>query len=469
MSTKTIGEQIADLEATRASKATEMEKVVQKSVDEGRSMATDEAEQFDTLEGEVKSLEADLDRLRKLEAIQAKGAKPANVIAKENGSQKLEPDTTKIGVQVKNTEKLAAGIGFARVARCLALARQQHISPVELAKNLYGDEATVSAVTKAAVPAANTQTPAWAGDLINEGGIAFADFVEYLRERSLFGQVSDRLRRLPFDTPVLIQGSGGTAQWVGEGQAKPLTQWSYTRTKLAPLKVAAIAAITKELLNRSGPVADALIRDELARSVGATIDATFIDPDAVAVPNESPGSILNGVPEIPVSSGTTIADIRCDIAAFLTSMSDNNQSLAGSFWVMSERVAIALSLIANEVGAAAFPGITPSGGTFAGLPVFTSNYVDIGNDSSGSLVALIKGDEIFLGDEGGVQVSMSDQASLVMDDAPAHNSTTPTATSVVSMFQTNSVAILVERWLNFQRRRPEAVAWARVGWTACSS
>jgi hypothetical protein len=124
--------------------------------------------------------------------------------------------------------------------------------------------------------------------------------------------------------------------------------------------------------------------------------------------------------------------------------------------------------VANEVGNAAVPGITPTGGTFAGLPVFVSGNVP--NDSTGSVVALVKGDEIFLGDEGGVQVSMSDQASLLMtDDANAnHNSTTPTATSVVSMFQTNSVAFLVERFINFQKRRNAAVAYATVGWTACN-
>jgi hypothetical protein len=39
---------------------------------------------------------------------------------------------------------------------------------------------------------------------------------------------------------------------------------------------------------------------------------------------------------------------------------------------------------------------------------------------------------------------------------------------VVSMFQTNSVAFLVERFINFQKRRNAAVAYATVGWTACN-
>jgi len=120
----------------------------------------------------------------------------------------------------------------------------------------------------------------------------------------------------------------------------------------------------------------------------------------------------------------------------------------------------------NPLGQNAFPGIGFEGGTFMGLPAFVTSYAD--TDSVGSAVALIKADEIFLGDEGGIQVSMSDQASLVMDTAPSMNSTTPTAAQMVSLWQTNSVAFLVERFMNWQRRRSQAVAWGRVGWTACT-
>jgi hypothetical protein len=46
-----------------------------------------------------------------------------------------------------------------------------------------------------------------------------------------------------------------------------------------------------------------------------------------------------------------------------------------------------------------------------------------------------------------------------MDDAPTMDSDTPTGTSVVSMFQTNSVAFRAERTINWKRRRDEAVVY----------
>lgn len=465
--------QIADLQATRKAKADEMKALAEKAAEQGRTMDTGEQEQFDELKAEIGSIDKGISNLRDLDAM-AKAdeadAATAKAVADDDKRTGAVTVTRTVPADAKNTQKIESkdGMGFARYARVKGIAFKEHADPVAVAKSLYpSDEKLAESLTnKAAVPAANTGNAGFAGNLVLDGGAYFADFVEYQRERSVVGQISSRLRQLPFDTQVLIQSTGGSASWVPEGKAKPLTNWSYTKTKLAPLKVAAIAAATEEQLRRSSIAADALIRDELVLAVNAAVDGTFVS-DAAAVSGESPAGIRNGVTPLTLSGTGTIAGIRCDIAAFLNALVTDNLSVAGAFWVMSESTAIKLSLATNEVGAPAFPGITPTGGTLAGLPVFTSQYVAA--ESEGPVVMLIKGDEIFLGDEGGIQVKASDQASLVMDDAPSMNSTTPTGASVVSMFQTNSVAFLVERYINFAKRRAAAVVWAHVDWDQCAS
>lgn len=472
MASKTYAEQIADLQATRKSHTDSMRKLQDTAAEQARTLDAGEQEEFDTAKEAVKTIDKNIANLRELEAIEkdeqndAATAKP--VSQKQRQAEPVQKGVST--VQVKNTEKLEPGIAFARVSRCLALSHIHHKDPVDIAKSMYpGDDNLIAGLTaKAAVSAANTMDATWAGNLINEGGIAFADFVEYLRPRTLLGQISSRLRRLPFDTPVLVQGSAGSASWVKEGAAKPVTEWTYTRAKLAPLKVASIAAATKETLMRASAAADTLLRDELARAVGTTIDTKFISDDA-AVTDESPAGILNGVSALTLAGDGTVAGIRADVAQMLKELVGNNLTVTGAFWVMPETVAIDLSLIVNEVGASAFPGIGPSGGTFAGLPVFTTQYVP--TESAGPVVALMKGDEIFLGDEDGIQVSMSDQASLVMDSAPSatNNSVTSTPSQLVSLWQTNSVAFLVERFLNWQKRRSQAVVWANVNWTSAQA
>jgi HK97 family phage major capsid protein len=463
----TYKKQIEDLQATRKAKAERMKEIQAKATEQSRTLDAGEQEEFDTLKGELSTIDKNVGNLRDLEAMEAADAATAAPVD-DKGQRERTISTNRAPVDVKDTTKLDPGMGFARIARVRALAHINHADPTEVAKQVYpGDETLHKAVNKAAVPAANTISTTWAGNLVLDQGAYFADFVEWTRARSVVGQISDRLRRLPFDTQVLIQGSAGGGKWVKEGDAKPLTQWTYTRTKLAPLKVAAIAAATQEQLARASMAADMLIRDELSRAVNAAVDTTFVS-DAAAVTDESPAGIRNGVSALTLTGDGTVAGIRCDIAQFLKELVGDNLSVSGAFWVMSESTAIDLSMATNEVGNAAFPGVTPTGGTLAGLPVFTSQYV--ADESSGPVVMLIKGDEIFLGDEGGIQVKISDQASLQMDDTPTQSSIgTPTATAVVSMWQTNSVAFMVERFINFSKRRSAAVVWAHVNWDACGS
>lgn len=462
--------QIADLQATRKSLSDRMKEIQSKAAEQSRTLDTGEQEEFDTIKGDIARVDKNIGNLRDLEAMDAADAATAKPVT-DADKRKGAVSTARTHVEVKDTTKLEPGIAFARLARVKALAFTGQAGTrdeLEIAKNVYpGDQRlATSLVQKAPVSAANTQDDEWAANLINDRGAAFADMVEFLRARGLFGQISSRFRNLPFDAPVLIQSTGGNAEWVQEGAAKPLTQWTYTRTKLTPLKVAAIAAATKEMLMRASMAADTLIRDEIARAVNARIDTTLVS-DAAAVSDESPAGLRNGTTPLVLTGDGSIQGIRCDIAAFLKALVADNLSVSGAFWIMSESVAIDLSMAANEVGATAFPGVTPTGGTLAGLPVFTSQYVL--DESEGPVVMLVKGDEIFLGDEGGIQVSVSDQASLQMDTAPTNNSVTPTATQLVSLWQTNSVGFLVERILNWAKRRPESIVWAHVNWNACGS
>ncbi|PZP90512.1 MAG: phage major capsid protein [Variovorax paradoxus] len=460
---KTYAQQVADLKATRTAKAEELNVVARKAVDEGRSMDTGESEQFDTLQSAIKSLDGDIarySRMADIEAAEVASAKPVTTTEKA-GAIAVGGAAERLPVQVKNTEKVEDGIGFARIARIKALSRLDNADPLQVASTLYPDDKELrTSLVKAAVPAANTGNAGWAGNLVLDGGAYFADFVTYLRAKTVLGQIEGRLRRLPFDTPVLVQGSPGSAKWVGEGKSKPVTQWAYTKTKLEPLKVATIAAATKETIRRASVAADALIRDELTLSIGTAIDSTLVGT-AAAVAGVSPAGLRNGVTATVLPGDGSLEGIRLDIATMLKALVGNNLSVAGAFWLMSETTAIDLGGVTNLAGAAAFPGITPEGGTLAGLPAFTSQAIPA------NVVLLIKGDEIFLGDEGGIEVSISDQASIVMDDAPAQDAAAgaPGTTSVVSLWQTNSVGFLVERILNFIKRRPGAVVWATVNWT----
>ncbi|EOC5483486.1 TPA: phage major capsid protein [Pseudomonas aeruginosa] len=469
---KTTAEQIAEFEATRVTKAAEMEAIMAKAAEAGETLDAEQSEQFDTLQAEIAAIDKHIGRLKQMQKAQAANAKP---VTEEAGAQRMANvkalDFKEVQVRAKNTQKLEPGIAFARAAKCLALGHLEHRDAIGIAKSLYdGQDSIIAAtqrlVTKAAVAAATTSDATWAGPLVGDETSVFADFVEYLRPQTILGRFGTNgipsLRRVPFRVPLIGQTSGGDGYWVGEGQAKPLTKFDFERKTLEPLKVANIAVATMEVIRDSSPAADGIIRDQLAAALRERMDIDFIDPAKAAVAGVSPASILNGVAGIP-SSGNTADDVRADIRALFNAFIAANNAPTSGVWLMPATTALALSLMQNPLGQAEFPGISMTGGELFGLPVIVSEYIPTA--SAGAVVALVNASDIYLGDEGGVDLSMSTEASLQMDNAP--DNPTTASTVLVSLWQRNLVGFRAERAINWARRRASAVAYLTgVNWGA---
>jgi len=441
-----IAEQIKSFETKRATLDASRQAVMEKSFEEGRTLDAEEEEKYDELTTEIKSVDSHLGRLRDLEATKATTAQPVSKAA--NGTVINTASNRAPGV-IRVEQKLEKGIGFARFAKCLAAANGSRSDALEIAKAQYQDDAKLHHVIKAAVGAGSTTDPKWAGSLVEYQEYA-QDFIEFLRPQTVIGRFGQgnipSLRSVPFNVRIPAQTSGGSAGWVGQGKAKPLTKFDFESITFGFAKVAAIAVLTDELIRFSNPAADALVRNALAEAVVARLDTDFIDPAKAEVAGVSPASITNGIAGIP-STGLPDDDAAAAFATFVTA----NLQPTGAVWLMSSTTALSLSMRKNALGQKEYPEMTMLGGTFQGLPVIVSQYV-------GNQLILVNAPDIYLADDGGVAVDMSREASLEMESAPTGDSMTPTPVEMVSMFQTNSVAIRAERWINWKRRRTAAVA-----------
>jgi HK97 family phage major capsid protein/HK97 family phage prohead protease len=442
-----VAEQIKSFEAKRAASAERMEAIMAKAAEESRTLDETETEEYDGLDVEVKGVDEHLSRLRKLEKAQAAKAKAVErVDTIENGSN------ARAGI-ITIKETLPPGIEFARYVKCLAFARGNAPQALEVAKNWYPDQTRIHNVLKATVAGATTTDSTWAGPLFEYQTFA-GDFVEYLRPATIIGKFGTNgipsLRRVPFNVRIVGQTSGGDGYWVGQGAPKPLTKFDFNAVQLGHAKVANIAVLSDELVRFSNPSADALVRDALRDALLARLDTDFVDPDKAVSANVSPASITNGATAI-ASSGSTLDAVTADVQAVMTEFINANMSVQNGVWIMSAVTALALSMMRDTLGRPAFPTITMNGGTFAGLPVIVSQYVT--NTTSGANVILVSASDIWLADDGQVVIDASREASLQMLDNPTNNSASATATTMVSMFQTNSVAIRAERFINWQARR----------------
>lgn len=441
--------QITAYEAKRAALLGSMEAIMSKAAEEGATLDAAQQEEYDGFSADIEAVDAHLKRLRTMEATVK--TVPVAGEGAEEGSASRGGER----IVIKTQPKLEPGIGFARLARVKALGRLDNEPAIQVAEKIYGADSGIVAVLKAPVLGGSTADGNWAANLVGDETSVFADFVAFLRPATILGKFGTggipSLRKVPFRVALVSQTSGGAGYWVGEGKAKPLTSFGFGRTTLEPLKVANIAVVTEEVLRDSSPSAEAIIRDSLRDALVERLDTDFIDPNKTASANVSPASITNGAESI-ASTGPDADDIRKDVrSVFAKFIAANNPPTSG-VWIMSASTALALSMMVNALGQREFPGIGMNGGTFEGMPAIISEY-------AGDLLVLVNASDVYLGDEGGIAIDMSREASLEMDSAPSSNSTTPTAAQMVSMFQTNSVALRAERTINWARRRASAVAY----------
>jgi HK97 family phage major capsid protein/HK97 family phage prohead protease len=469
---KTIGEQIKGWEATRAAKSARRDEIMEASSEAGTTLDKAQKEEYDGLTDELKDIDEHLVRLREQEKAAASAAAVVTGGTPEQGTQSRAAGNRIVSV----TPNLPKGIEFARYAMCLATAKGNVPQALEVAKTRYPDMGRVHEVLKAAVAAGTTTDPVWAGDLVQYQQFA-GDFVDFLRPQTIIGRFGvgniPSLRAVPFNVQIKGQTSGASGYWVGQGKPKPLTKFDVDAQALRWAKVANIAVITEELARFSTPSAEALVRDELAKAIIERLDIDFINPAKAAVADVSPASVTNGATAV-ASSGTDASAIERDVAELFSHFIAANLNLAQGVWIMSATTALALTMIKNALGQRVYPEMSLQGGTFYGLPVIVSQYAALDGSPGNSIVVLLNASDIWLADDGQVVIDVSREASLEMSDAPTNSVATgspeaPVATSLVSLWQTNSIGIKAERFINWSRRRSTAVAYLTgVNWSGVS-
>jgi HK97 family phage major capsid protein len=463
-------EQIAAFEAQRTTKATEQKGIMDAAAEKGETLDAEGQEKFDTLTSEIESIDGHLKRLRFVE--KSVGTSLTTPVA---GQTAEEGNITRGGerIVVKAPEKLEPGIAFARLIKSLGMADGNMRDAAAIAEARYGEnseaagtlkslanrgqrrlefEGFEAAQQKAAVVAGSAISGNWASDLVLTEGGAFADFANFLRPETILGKLS--LRQVPFDTALGISTSAGAGYWVGEGQPKPLTAFNVDKATLPPLKCANIVVLTEELLRRESYSAETLVRDEMAGALVQLIDTAFIDPANAGTSNVKPASIANGAPHSAATGTGDADDVRKDLRSLINEFIAANQQGGQIVLVMSAADALGAGMMVNALGQPEFPNISMGGGSlFPGLSVVTSQTVP-----AGTVVAL-QPSEIQLADDGGFMVDVSREASLQMLDNPTNASADGTATSMVSLWQTNAVGFRCERILNWRKRRSTAVAY----------
>lgn len=447
---------LAELREERTQKAARQTELMELRKAEDRRFTAEEAKEFDDLTEDIGNLDDDI-RVKQFETTNAAAATPAR------GTNMQEASTSRKGlsfVRKADPEDAFKGQSFTRklIAKAAAFAAMREgnfVTPDMIAKHRWGQtHPNLVNVIKAAVAGGGTGSGEWGAELADSDTKYTGDFIEFLYAMTVFDRLP--LRSVPARVHIKGQDGAATGYWFGESKGIPVSKPDFSDVELTPLKVGAIAVCSKELVTDSSPSAEMWIRDSIAQASAQRVDTTFLSATA-ASSGVSPAGLLNGLSGA-VPSGTDAAAVRADLqtlySGFLTA-----KNASGLYHVMTPSMAKAISLMRNSLGQKEFEGLNAMGGVLEGDPVVTGENVTTGD------WILLKPSDIWKIGDGGIEVSMSDSATIEQDSAPQGASDTPVAASatLMSLWQTESVGFKVVRRINYAKRRTTAVAYLADG------
>jgi HK97 family phage major capsid protein len=432
----TISEQIAEILKKRGGYVTTLEELRARTEKDNRVFTDEERTAFDQTTKGVKDLDEQTERLREMETIIARQATPPEGVRITGG-----------------TRNVPAGIGFTRSVRAIMLAQGNLMQASEIARSMFGDTPEVALAIRsqmyglmhqrAAVPAAMTTDPAWAGALVAQQTLA-GEFIALVRPQTITGRLN--LRRVPFNVKIPREVTPlGTAGWVGEGKPKPVGKGAYDMITAPMTKLALITLQSEELARSSDPNSETLLRDGLSQSIALEKNKHFISA-AAPVAGISPGGILNGLPggQTFASSGNTPADVQADITHAI-SLLNEGLGATNPAWIMNTLTKTWLAGLQNGAQTGTqFP--TVAGGTLAGYPI-----VDSTTQPAGTIILLDQA-LVILAEEDAIEIDISREASVQMDSAPADP-----AVGLVSLWQNNLIGLRGEQFTYWMRARDSAV------------
>ena len=394
----------------------------------------------------IKVVEEQLDMAEADEALQAKHSQPA-------GPTATDPAPTVPAVpQVKMPldQKLSLS------AAAIIVGKAQGKDPLAVLQDEgYGQ--FVGELKKAV----NTTTSGEGGILVPtalDGGI-----IALLRNESTFldaGPTRVQLVSGAFKQPR--GATGATASYVGEGGLKPVSTPTFDSIDMKAKKLAGIVPLTNEAKKWTVGNIEEYIRNDLRQALSLTFDLNaYLGTGSGATPTGIlvKAGIQTVTPTFATATAPTLAELDAMASAMILKLTTANIFLNPRWrWVFSYRTVMYLSTIRTTTGDLVFPSLETflAGKVYwKGIQVIVTNQIPTngGTGTNETTVSLVDFTHVLFGEESGIVMKMSDQATLVTGAGAA-------ISDLLFLFQQNMFAILAEMEHDVGLRYAKAVVKA---------
>jgi HK97 family phage major capsid protein len=261
-----------------------------------------------------------------------------------------------------------------------------------------------------------------ATDLTSGGALIatpmYSDYIDLLRPNVVCRKMGATV--IPVPSGTLDMGrldTGATAAYVGENAAPNASQPTTGNVKFNAKKLAIIVPLSNDLIRRSAPGAEAVIRGELLARAAVREDLAFIRGDGSA--NTPKGlrywAAAANVFTSAVTDATTnftAANIGIDFGKARRLLKDANTPMLKPGWVISPRTEEALRNLRDSVGGWLYRKDMDEFGKLDGFPYATTTQIpnNLGSNDE-SEIYLVDFAEFLIGDTMTLAMTVSDGAA----------------------------------------------------------
>jgi hypothetical protein len=317
-------------------------------------------------------------------------------------------------------------MNWARAVICRGLSRHE-ADAAELASRRYPDHPIVKTAIGGATTA-NNQGP------LAEDVIAREAFT-IQQSASLWARLLPLCRVLPFKQTAQRELTGSTGStWVGEGDVVPIGVGSYDAGVVLPFRNARVVNVLSRETFDFVPTAEQGVAASIQNAIARFMDTTLLDPANTGTASVKPASITS-VGVSVTSAGATAANAITDLDALVGAI---NSALTVPRWIISTKTFSRLALKLGSLGL----HVTPN--DLLGVPALVGSTVPSG------LIALVDCATIAAAFDPGIPLEVFSEGAVQMDSVGTQDGVTPTASTMVSLWQTGLVAITANIGANWQ-------------------
>lgn len=334
-----------------------------------------------------------------------------------------------IDYKAKLAETTTQATAFSWLAKASAMRVARGGGMAESIELLDAPEAVKSVLKSAVAAGSYSGQP----ELSGASGAAIAFIQATASQSVLMRLVADRaVHRAPLRTRLVAAGTEPFAAVVEPGEAIPLRSLDLDSKIINPVSIATMLAFSEDIWRDASAAGQAFVTGLMRQAVAKAADVAFFDHLTTS----------------PTASEAANVGDDAGILAGLRAVLDAVHTRGGAqlYWAASPLAANALEVMDSDK-------IDPLGGQILGRPAIVTEGL-----GTGRKVALINGSAVVAEVER-IAVDSTDAATLEMDNAPSMDSTTPTGAELVSLFQTNSVAVKVILDCGFEKVREDAVGF----------